>query len=266
MPNKTVKDFSKPVCSALAHYVYCLVDPRNKEVFYVGKGRENRVFDRQYRPDHEHEDEAREKAARIQEIEASGREVERYILCHDLDEETASIVESCVISLLRSGLLKNAALPTPARGAHSPEGALYPKGPHYPKWGVMSVDKVAAKYSLPMQDDCFTDPVMVVNISKNLRTAATLYDATRGDWTASEERLTRRLGEHYVIAEYDGVLADVFKPQVWKKLENGKMRFENTPGFEKGAKEYDELFKRYCNRLVGFRQTGDASPIHYFNM
>jgi hypothetical protein len=44
------------------------------------------------------------------------------------------------------------------------------------------------------------------------------------------------------------------------------MCFENTPGFEKGEGRYDELFRRYCNRLVGFRQTGNESPVHYFNM
>ena len=27
------------------YYVYCLVDSRNKEVFYVGKGKNQRVFD-----------------------------------------------------------------------------------------------------------------------------------------------------------------------------------------------------------------------------
>jgi hypothetical protein len=44
------------------------------------------------------------------------------------------------------------------------------------------------------------------------------------------------------------------------------MRFESTPGFESGEEEHDELFRRYRNRLVGFRQTGDAPPVHYFNM
>jgi hypothetical protein len=108
---------------------------------------------------------------------------------------------------------------------------------------------------------------MVVNIAENLSAgSAAVGDAVKGDWAASEPRLTRRLEEHYVIAEYDGVLVDVFKPEVWRRLDNGKMRFENTPGFESGGREHDELFRRYCNRLVGFRQAGDAELVHYFNM
>ncbi len=36
--------FSQEVCEKLGYYVYRLVDPRNGETFYVGKGRNNRVF------------------------------------------------------------------------------------------------------------------------------------------------------------------------------------------------------------------------------
>lgn len=37
--------FSEEVCERLGNYVYRLIDPRNGETFYVGKGRNNRVFD-----------------------------------------------------------------------------------------------------------------------------------------------------------------------------------------------------------------------------
>jgi hypothetical protein len=36
--------FSQKVQEELGYYVYCLVDPRDKKIFYVGKGVENRVF------------------------------------------------------------------------------------------------------------------------------------------------------------------------------------------------------------------------------
>jgi hypothetical protein len=254
MSNVTVKNFPQKVCDALGHYVYCLVDPRSKEIFYVGEGRNNRVFDHQYQPEQENEDEAGDRVARVNEIEAAGQEVERYILCHGLNEEKAFIVETCVISLLESGLLKDVTLLNRTRGHH------------YSTWGIAGVSDVAAKYSLPVQSDCFTDPVMVVNVTISRIIAATLYDAARGNWRANEDRLKNALGRHYVIAEYDGILAGVFKPATWTKLPDGRMRFENTPGFIKGDPECDALYKRYCEKLVGFRQPGDASPIHYFNM
>ena len=37
--------FSHEVVSELGSYVYMLKDPRNDSMFYVGKGRGNRVFD-----------------------------------------------------------------------------------------------------------------------------------------------------------------------------------------------------------------------------
>ena len=36
--------FSPEVCNKLEYYVYRLIDPRNGDTFYVGKGKGNRVF------------------------------------------------------------------------------------------------------------------------------------------------------------------------------------------------------------------------------
>ena len=37
--------FSSEVCKKLDYYVYRLIDPRNGETFYIGMGKNNRVFD-----------------------------------------------------------------------------------------------------------------------------------------------------------------------------------------------------------------------------
>ena len=37
-------EFKQSVIEALQFYVYCLVDPRDNKIFYVGKGKGNRVF------------------------------------------------------------------------------------------------------------------------------------------------------------------------------------------------------------------------------
>ena len=36
--------FSTSIIEKLAYYIYCLIDPRDGNIFYVGKGVGNRVF------------------------------------------------------------------------------------------------------------------------------------------------------------------------------------------------------------------------------
>ena len=40
-----MKNFPPEVFKQLKNYVYRLIDPRNGETFYIGKGSGNRVFD-----------------------------------------------------------------------------------------------------------------------------------------------------------------------------------------------------------------------------
>ena len=41
---KEMTHFSPEVCEKIEYYVYRLIDPRNGQTFYVGKGKGNRVF------------------------------------------------------------------------------------------------------------------------------------------------------------------------------------------------------------------------------
>ena len=38
------KEFNAYIQEKLGWYVYCLRDPRDKKIFYIGKGKGNRVF------------------------------------------------------------------------------------------------------------------------------------------------------------------------------------------------------------------------------
>ena len=39
-----IKGFSQRSIESLAYYVYALVDPRDNRIFYIGKGKGNRIF------------------------------------------------------------------------------------------------------------------------------------------------------------------------------------------------------------------------------
>lgn len=38
----SIRSFSPEVCEKLGYYVYRLIDPRNGQTFYIGKGKGNR--------------------------------------------------------------------------------------------------------------------------------------------------------------------------------------------------------------------------------
>lgn len=82
----------------LRYYVYCLVDPRDSTIFYVGKGRGNRVFE--HARNAVEQDDSTLKLDTIREIINQGYNVKYFILRHDLDEEIAYKIESTIIDLL----------------------------------------------------------------------------------------------------------------------------------------------------------------------
>lgn len=89
--------FSPNVTSKLKCYVYRLVDPRNGETFYVGRGKGNRVFDHVRGELAVGEDELSSKLRRIREIRIDGFEVGHLIHRHGLDDATAQEVEAALI-------------------------------------------------------------------------------------------------------------------------------------------------------------------------
>jgi hypothetical protein len=100
---------STSCCILKGFYVYELVDPRNQEVFYVGKGKGDRVL--------HHEKAARKPAVqdnpkkllRIYDIWEAGMQVERRIRCSGLDEATAYRIERNLIRSYPRKQLTNAA-------------------------------------------------------------------------------------------------------------------------------------------------------------
>ena len=102
-----IRGFSEKTCNELGAYVYKLIDPRDGKVFYIGKGRNNRVFDHvydtaKYMREIEEEnvdgesqvDVVSEKINTIMEIKKAGLDVIYVIHRHGLSDEEAFLVES----------------------------------------------------------------------------------------------------------------------------------------------------------------------------
>jgi hypothetical protein len=167
MNPKRISKFTPTVFAALAHYVYCLTDPRNGEIFYVGRGQGNRVFD------HDAGLEGAEaESRRIGEIKAAKLEVGRYILCHGIDNATeAFAVESAFVGLLKSGFWKERNLLNQMQGGQ------------YDTFIPKSASEIEAQYARPtLKLTDFREPILIVNITKNLCSADTVAEAAQGDW------------------------------------------------------------------------------------
>jgi hypothetical protein len=82
-------------------YVYLYIDPLNNTVFYIGKGKDNRVFD------HLADRSEKEKTKRIEAIRNQGQEPDIDILADNLDEETSFRIESAVIDVIGKDNLTN---------------------------------------------------------------------------------------------------------------------------------------------------------------
>src|SRR5207248_2310329 len=92
-----LSSFTPEVAKKLKTYVYRLIDPRNGETFYVGKGRGNRVF-AHIRAEREFQgDELGNKLHRIRDIRLSGFEVAHVIHRHGMDDKTGVEVEAAVM-------------------------------------------------------------------------------------------------------------------------------------------------------------------------
>src|SRR4029077_12237434 len=89
--------FSEDIATKLRTYVYRLIDPRNGETFYVGKGRGNRVFAHIRAAEGLEGDDLENKVKRIRQIQVAGFEVAHVIHRHGMEEPTAFEVEAALI-------------------------------------------------------------------------------------------------------------------------------------------------------------------------
>lgn len=72
--------FTQKVIEELQSYVYALVDPRNDHIFYIGKGKGNRVFQHAENALQENIDGHNLKLETIRSIHQDGLKVKHYLL------------------------------------------------------------------------------------------------------------------------------------------------------------------------------------------
>ncbi len=236
--------FTNEIIEKLGFYVYRLIDPRNGETIYVGKGKGNRVF---AHVEGEHEagaDELSEKLQRIHEIRLAGFEVAHVIHRHGLDSKTAFEVEAALIDAY-------------------PGITNIVSGYNADERGSMHADEIIERYQAPVAE--FQHNLVIINVNRSA-SEGSLYEAVRYAWKISPKKAEKA---DYVLAAQRGLIVGAFVADRW--LPSTPSNFpgiietlEGRWGFV-GREAPDDIQRLYCRKRLpdNFRKKGAANPIRY---
>lgn len=233
--------FSQAVIEELDYYVYYLQDPKTNEIFYIGKGKGNRVFD--HVACAIETDGNSEKLDKIRAIKSAGDKVKHFILRHGLiNENMAFEIEAALIDFVGKDNLSNL-----QSGRYSSDD------------GLKTTDEISAMYAVT--ELATNEPILLININKLYRrdmTVAELYEATRKSWVLG----TRRNKAKYAVATYRGLTREVYKIDDWDLIDsNSKKRW----GFN-GSQANEYIRKNLRHKSIkSFFKKGAANPIRYLN-
>ena len=183
--------FSKIVADCLKSYVYRLIDPRNGETFYVGKGNGNRVFDHakgETKNSPELEDSL--KLRRIRDIRLAGFDVQHVIHRHGMDNQTAEEVEAALIDAYQ-GLVNLKA----GKGSKAV--------------GVMHSAEIVELYEA--KDIELQHNVLMITINRSAANES-VYEAVRYAWKLDPKNARK---VEFVFAVVQGLVVGVFVPDQW---------------------------------------------------
>ncbi len=184
--------------------MYGLIDPRTNQIFYIGKGTGNRVFE------HEKEslnnpDSDKLKLKTISEIVSLDLSVKKIIINSNLTESEAFAAEAALINAFN--YVSNIGHTNIVAGHHSPEALR-----------VEDFEKMYGAVELNEKD--IKHKILVIKINKLYRrnmSPGELYDCVRGVWKLS---LKNAKSVEYVVGVYHSLIVAVYKPTQWYKCKD----------------------------------------------
>jgi hypothetical protein len=241
------KGFSPDIAAKLLTYVYRLIDPRNGETFYVGKGNGNRVFAHARAEENQaSEGHLDQKLQRIRDIRLSGFEVAHVIHRHGMNDATAGEVEAALIDAY-PGL-------TNAVG-----------GVGVNDFGVMHAIEIINRYEAVAAE--FKHKALLITVNRSVA-ERDLYDATRYAWRIKKSHAEQA---EVVLSVAQGMIRGAFEPVEWRDATP-----ENFPGFPHsddtngrvgfvGKRAAEDLWQCYVGKGVPerYRRRGAANPVRY---
>lgn len=242
-----INQFSKETIEGIGYYVYRLIDPRNGQTFYVGKGKGNRVFEhvkgsvKYYEGVEDASDTDPNKLRIIKEIMGERLEVIHIIQRWNLTEKEAYEVEAALIDAY--------------------QGLSNVQSGHHTEFGVTNADLLERRFRLQEYEEPSDFHYIIIKV-KDWKLEEMLkkypqtnrYEATRAAWKISPKSVTEY---PYVFSVTDGIVKEVYKINNWYKSERpGRYEFN-------GEIAHEEIRTRFREKRIPstYIQKGMANPV-----
>jgi hypothetical protein len=255
---EVITEFSAAVCEKLGNYVYRLIDPRNGETFYVGRGMGNRVFAHvnlalSFSDD---EDELGAKVDRIRDIRNAGLEVIHVIHRHEISDAAVADVEAAVIDAYPG-------LTNIQGGAGSGS-----KGP-------MNAVQIVDKYALPEMEFEPPEKLVLINVNalQDVFDRSKIYFQVRFAWRISQWRASQA---DYVLAVMRGVVVGAFVADEWLPVTSANFPKHPVADVHKGRWGFvgheapPDVWKRFVGergkRITNENMKHVQNPVRYWRV
>jgi hypothetical protein len=246
--------FPVGVAERLGFYVYRLIDPRNGETFYVGKGKGDRIFQHAkgiLSADTSEEDAADLKLQRIKDISAAGLEVCHVIHRHNIEsEELAFQIEAALMDAY-PGLSNEV-------GGHGSGD-----------YGVRHVEELITEYAAEEFEP--KEKLILISIPKSYEEEGRdIYNAVRGVWKINPAKAKEY---KLVLAHRRGLVLGAFRPKEWVPVTKENFRWLDDEAVKLLSKRWGFVGEpaegptanSYVRKRVPdkYRTKGARGPIRY---
>lgn len=249
-----LEEFDNKTIEKLGFYVYGLIDPDTKGMFYIGKGSGNRVF--MHVRDAIEGDESSLKLDKIRDILSQSKQVEHVILRSGLKENEAFKIESTLIDFVN--YFNNGTL-NAVSGQHSDDQ------------GIMTTDEIIRKYNaIDLKE--FYHPLICININRKYKRGMSeneIYDATREAWGVGENKIKH---VELALAEYQGIVIEVYQINKWYKVDIKDFNEKNIMQLDEKKNRWgfygevaDSVTRSiYINKSIAWcKKKGDRTSFRY---
>jgi len=246
-----MNSFSETVKHILKYYIYALVDPRNNEVFYIGKGCNDRVFQHEKEED---PDRSPKKLQRIDSIKKSNLSATKLIILYGLSEQEAFAAEAALINFIN--FIEPNKLTNIVSGNHA-------------KPVITTEEAELFLGAKPLTSDEIKHNLLIIKINslyKHDMTDKEIMDSARGHWVINTDNAYKA---EFLLAVYKGIVVGVYENMRW--YSSG----EQTSFYPRLSEENLSLKNRkYCtcspvlnseynNRNIGDIVKDSQNPVSY---